>query len=94
MLAADYATDRGVRKYYLIDPLSAEKTEGLLDRQLKRLVVTGPQSTPELFGSPDAEVAYWYNARAAVLKLVMLKDVPKRLQRACLANAASRWTAG
>lgn len=37
----------------------------LLDQQLAKWAVTGPQASPELFSSPQDELAFWLNARTA-----------------------------
>jgi len=56
-----------------------------LDRQLKRLAVTGPEASPELFGSDDDKIAYWYNARAAwSMRLALACKCPERISRAKL----------
>ena len=55
------AVDEGgfLRSYEVAD------VQDRLDRQLALLAITGPTATPELFADADADIAYWYNARAA-----------------------------
>ena len=68
-----------------LDVDALKKYSAQLDSQLKRLAVTGPGVTPNLFtGKPD-RLAYWYNARAAwAMKLALLNDCPQELSVAAL----------
>jgi hypothetical protein len=44
----------------------------LLNRQLKRMAVAGPTTTPELFPTRNERLTYWYNARTAwALRLLL-----------------------
>ncbi len=53
---------------------------GRLDKQLKRLAVTGPNATPKLLASPQSRLAYWYNARAAwAIELARLEGFPEKV---------------
>ena len=61
-------------------PEATARQADKLDRQLCRLAVLGPTSTPELFPEPEDAIAYWYNARAAwAMKLAILNDFPEKL---------------
>jgi len=55
-----------------------KKQAARLEAQLKRLAVTGPTATPALFPTPQARLAYWYNARTAwAIKLSLDADCPR-----------------
>lgn len=61
-------------------PAKLQEHQGELDAQLKRLAVTGPRATPELYPTADARLTYAYNAAAAwSLKLMLLEGFPKDL---------------
>lgn len=65
-----------------LSPRALEDSSETLLRQVKLLAVAGPTATPELFDSADAELAYWYNARAAwAMKLALDCGCPQRLTR-------------
>ena len=82
VLQSAFVTKRSVRQHRFIDPDAAVELASRLDTQLKRLAVTGPGATPQLFPTAEARLAYWYNARAAwALKLAMLKEFPRKLAR-------------
>jgi len=82
VLRGVFVTKRSIRRHRFINPQSAKELADRLNRQLARLAVTGPTATPQLFHTPEAKLAYWYNARAAwALKLAMLQDFPPELSR-------------
>jgi len=61
-----------------VEAFEEAKLSDTLDEQLRRLAVTGPRATPELFTSPEARLAYWCNARAAwAIKLAELEGWPE-----------------
>ncbi len=61
------------------DPAALKRMEGTLDACLRKLAVTGPRATPELFPTYGSRWAYWYNARAAwSMKLALLAGCPPR----------------
>lgn len=63
-----------------LSPQALSRSSESLLRQVKLLAVAGPTATPELFDSPDARTAYWYNARTAwSLKLALDCGCPKRM---------------
>ena len=62
-----------------------------LQKQLDRLAVTGPGSTPKLLPTESDRLAYWYNARMAwTLDLVRRHGCPEKLPPAAL--NATRFT--
>ena len=62
------------------DPTALKRLEGTLDAQLRKLAITGPTVTPELFPTYGSRWAYWYNARAAwSMKLALLAGCPRRI---------------
>lgn len=74
-----------VQQKGFVDPTALARCTDRLDAQVKRLAITGPTSTAELFPTAAEELAYWYNARAAwTMKLVLLADRPRTLQPAAL----------
>lgn len=53
-----------------------------LDAQLRLLSVAGPTQTPHLLATPEARLAYWYNARAAwAMKILLANDCPEKFDR-------------
>jgi len=63
-----------------VDADDLRRHEACLDRQLRRLAITGPRSTPDLLARQADLLAYWCNARAAwALKLALLADCPDEL---------------
>ena len=69
-----------------LDYEALKKHAGRLDAQLKALAVSGPTASPGLYPTPEARLAYWYNARAAwAIKLAFDANCPRGgLARACL----------
>ncbi len=51
----------------------------LLNRQLKRLAVAGPTTTPSLFPTRNERLAYWYNARTAWALRLLLEAWDRRV---------------
>jgi hypothetical protein len=48
-----------------------------LDSQLKKMAISGPTATPEMYPTDESRWAYWYNARAAwSMKLADLAGFP------------------
>ncbi len=48
-----------------------------LDSQLKKMAISGPTATPEMYPTDESRWAYWYNARAAwSMKLADLAGLP------------------
>jgi len=77
-----FVLDKAVTSDGSIIPEALEKHAERLERQLRRLAVTGPTATPEWFPSPEDRIAYWYNARAAwAMKLALASNCPKQLRR-------------
>ena len=71
-----------------IDPAALRSAGGRLDAQLRKLAVTGPTATPEVYPTYGSRWAYWHNARAAwSMKLALLAGCPRR---PCLAAMAGR----
>jgi hypothetical protein len=76
-----FVARRSARRHGLIDADAAAGLAEHLDRQLKRLAVTGPSATPGLLPTDEARLAYWYNARAAwAIKLAMVAKFPRALK--------------
>ena len=68
-----------------VEPVALKRVAARLDAQVKRLAVTGPQATPQLFAAEEDRLAYWYNARAAwALALALRNDCPAKLPTAAL----------
>ena len=64
----------------LLEPQEVRKRADRLDAQLKRLAVTGPTVTPDLFPTVEDRLAYWYNARAAwAVKLALIAGLPRQM---------------
>lgn len=64
----------------LLEPQEVRKRADGLDAQLRRLAVTGPTVTPDLFPAVEDRLAYWYNARAAwAVKLALLAGLPRQM---------------
>jgi hypothetical protein len=62
-----------------IDCGELKRRKPLLDACLKRLAVTGPAAAPSLYPTPDARLAYWYNARAAwAMRLALDANCPRK----------------
>ena len=74
------------RPHRLIDPFAADiRAREPLRRAVARLAVTGPNSTPSFYATPEARLAYWLNARAAwALMLALDADLPERMPPAAL----------
>ena len=67
----------------LVIPTALKAQSETLDRQLAVLALTGPNTTPELLGTDEDRLAYWYNARTAwAMKLAIVRDFPAELPRA------------
>jgi hypothetical protein len=59
-----------------------KRQSAALDRQLRRMAVTGPTASPALLPTPEHAIAYWYNARAAwSMKLLLVEGCPKEVRR-------------
>ncbi|MFW6065234.1 MAG: hypothetical protein ACOC9S_00305 [Planctomycetota bacterium] len=90
--AVDYSPlagvlDAAVGEDNRLSPRMLEESSETLLRQVKLLAVAGPTVTSELFDSVDAELAYWYNARAAwAMKLALDSGCPRRMDRAELVD--------
>lgn len=74
-----------------VDPHMLNFLAETLQKQLDRLAVTGPRSTPKLLPTESDRLAYWYNARMAwTLDLVRRHGCPAKLPPAAL--NATRFT--
>jgi len=79
--------DKSVDKNGLLVMGILEEHSQRLDRQLRGLAVTGPGSSPELFATPEDEIAYWYNARAGwSMKLALMSKTTGSARRSRLIN--------
>jgi len=61
-------------------PAAVARLMDRLDSQLRRMAVTGPSLTPELYPTRSSRLAYLYNARMGwTLKLASLAGFPERV---------------
>lgn len=60
----------------LVDYNHLSAHRAALDRFVALISVVGPDSTPDLFSSPEAELAYWINAYNALVLYAVLEVYP------------------
>ncbi|MFP4106511.1 MAG: hypothetical protein ACLFVU_10530 [Phycisphaerae bacterium] len=68
-----------------VRPFALQEHIQLLDAELRRMEIAGPASTPELYASDSARMAYWLNARAAwSMKLAALSGLTEEVEAAMI----------
>ncbi len=68
---------KGVDEKGRLIPAGFASVRNRLDSQLKKMAISGPTATPEMYPTDESRWAYWYNARAAwSMKLADLAGFP------------------